>query len=66
MKAVDGPSTLGFTPLRTTAGSLVKDQESIQACWREHFYNLLNREAEFNPTVLGELKQFPIRHELGD
>lgn len=66
MKAVDGPSTLGLTPLRTTDGGLVKDRESIQECWREHFYNLLNREAEFDPTVLGELKQFPIRHKLGD
>ena len=39
---------------------------SVQARWREHFYNLLNREAEVDQTVINELRQFPVKHELAD
>ena len=44
----------------------MKDPASVQAPWREHFYNLLNREAEVDQTVVNEFRQFPVKHELAD
>ena len=66
MKAVYGPSTQGPTLLRTMAGTLVKDSESIQTRWREHLYHVLNREVEVEETFINERRQFPIRHNLAD
>ena len=44
----------------------MKDPASVQARWREHFYNLLNREAEVDQTFINELRQYPVKHELAD
>ena len=63
-KMVYGPSTHGPTPLRTSTNELVKDPESIRLCWKEHFSNLLNRNAQVDPRAVDELEQHLVRHEL--
>ena len=63
-KMVYGPSTHGPTPLRTSTNELVKDPESIRLCWKEHFNNFLNRNAQVDPRAVDELEQHLVRHEL--
>ena len=61
---VYGPKTHGPTPLRTSTNELVKDPESIRLCWKEHFSNLLNRNAQVDPRAVDELEQHLVRHGL--
>ena len=63
-KMVYGPRTHGPTPLRTSTNELVKDPESIRLCWKEHFSNLLNRNAQVDPRAVDELEQHLVRHGL--
>ena len=66
-KAVYGPSHRGQNPLRSKDGQeLLKDNESINNRWREHFQELLNRDSTTQSDFLGHIPQSPIREDMGE
>ena len=65
-REIYGPNTHGPTPLRTTNGALVSDPAMIRNRWREHFNSLLNRDISVDPSIMDELRQYPMKEELSD
>ncbi|KAM9816523.1 uncharacterized protein ACBT44_010821 isoform 1-T2 [Syngnathus typhle] len=66
-KAVYGPSHRGQKPLRSKDGQeLLKDNESINNRWREHFQELLNRDSTTQSDFLSHIPQSPIREDMGE
>ena len=65
LKAVNGPSKPGSTPLLSADGSmLIKDQEDLRNRWAEHFSTLLNRPSSVDPTALQRVPQQPTLNDL--
>ena len=65
-RAVFGPSHQGPAPLRSKDGNaLLRDQNDINARWKEHFSELLNRESDPDFGVINELPEYPIQDSLG-
>ena len=61
IQEVYGPTKPRTTPLLSADGStLLKENSSINARWREHFSTLLNRPSTVDPTVLDQIPQKPM------
>ena len=66
-KAVYGPSHRGLNPLRSKDGqTLLKDNDSINARWKEHFQELLNRNSSAEPDIADHIPQSPIKEDMGE
>ena len=66
-KAVYGPSRRGLNPIRSKDGQvLLKDNESINKRWREHFQELLNRNTATQSNFICHIPQSPIREDMGE
>lgn len=64
--AIYGPRTQGLNPLKTRDGTtLIKDKESINDRWRDHFQELLNLETEVDEEIYNLIPQRPIDVNLG-
>ena len=60
-KEVYGPFKPRTTPLLSADGStLLKENSSNNARWREHFSTLLNRPSTVDPTMLDQMPQEPV------
>ncbi|XP_068507191.1 uncharacterized protein [Syngnathus scovelli] len=66
-KAVYGPSYLGLNPLRSKdVQELLKDNESINTRWKDHFQELLNRNSITDPDFISHIPKSPIREDMGE
>ncbi|XP_035263189.1 uncharacterized protein LOC118221872 isoform X1 [Anguilla anguilla] len=67
-KAVYGPSYRGLNPLRSKdKQELLKDNESINARWKEHCQELLNCDSTTEPDITGShIPQSHIREDMGE
>ena len=65
IKAVYGPAKPCTTPLMSADGTtLLKERNSINARWKEHFSTLLNRPSTVNPNALDLIPQRPVLDSL--
>ena len=65
IKKAYGPINRGTTPVKTADGSrLIKDAVGIANRWAEHYSSLLNGGSAADMTVLEELPQQTIVHEM--
>ena len=64
-RTIFGPSTRGETPIKDKEGTLLKDSESINLRWKEHFQDLLNRDSHVDESVFELIPQSPINDVLG-
>ncbi len=65
-KAVYGPSYRG-QHLRSKDGQeLLKDNESINARWKEYFQDLLNSDSSIEIDITKHIPQGPIREDMGE
>ena len=66
VKTVYGPVSQGCVPLRSkNASILIKEQEAINARWKEHLEDLLNRDCVVDQSFLCSLPQRPVKDDLG-
>lgn len=66
-KTIYGPRCHGLSPLRSKDGQvLLKDRESINARWKEHFQELLNRDISIEIDITKHIPQHPIREDMGE
>lgn len=66
-RVIYGPSTKGQVPIRTKDGTqLLKDTNSINKRWKEHFETLLNNETTVANETLDQLTQHPIATSMAD
>ena len=67
VKKIYGPPKSGSVPLLSKDSStLLKDVNSINARWREHFSELLNTHPVVDHSVFDELHQLPTRDHMAD
>jgi len=67
VKKVYGPPKSGSVPLLSkNSSTLLKDVNSINARWRKHFNELLNRHPVVDHSVFDELRQLPTRDHMAD
>jgi len=67
VKKVYSPPKSGPVPLLSKdTSTLLKDVNSMNARWREHFSELLNRHRGVDHSVFDELCQLPTREHMAD
>ena len=65
IKAIFGPTKGGTAPLLSSDGvTVIKDKEGINARWKEHFSQLLNRPSTVDHEALKQIPQRPIKENL--
>ena len=64
-RCIYGPIALKVSSVKTTDGtSLLKSNEAILQCWKEHFQSLLNHPRTVDDDIIARLPQYPIKPEL--
>ena len=62
LKTIFGPSASGCVPLLSSDGkTLIKDQEGLSKCWREHLSTLLNWPLSVDSDTLNQIPQQPAK-----
>lgn len=64
LKGVFGPKRDGISPLESTDGNLLTDRKDILKRWAQHFENVLNRPSTIDNSVIDNIPQRPVIHEL--
>lgn len=66
-KAVYGQSYHGLSPLHSKDDQeLLKDNESINARWKDYFQELLNNDSSTKMDITKHIPQSPIREYIGE
>ena len=64
IKTVFGPRQGSSAPVKNEDGDILTDNVAINKRWAEHFEQLLNRQSAIDPSVIDDIPQRTIRHDL--